>query len=170
MSKLSAEPIECPRGWGKVGFQMSGLFMLPFVSIGRTCPISAAESCSDCQFESNPDAMSLRENLGVLDEMRNQGVLTREEYEVRRSALVSLHPVPSRRAAFRTTAWILGPLGSLFALGGAFLALRHGSPSWSIAFWCMASIGAILIALTISFAALALRTEADVRLRENHGR
>lgn len=153
-NKLSSEPIECPRGWGKVGFQFNGGAMMPFLWLARSCPISGSETCSGCGHESNPDAVRLQENLVALEAMRQAGAINEEEFADRRKAVMTLHTTRGNHAGFRIAAWILGPLGLLFGGGGTVLALRVAEE-----FWVMTAFGAILLALTLSFAALGRKPE-----------
>ena len=148
--KLAAEPVDCPRGWGSVSFPASGVLVFGFVWVGRTCPLSGAENCAECGYQTNPDALKLNENLAALEQMRGSGTLTETEYGERRTALLTLHPMADATAGFRITAWILGPLGILFGAAGMVLAqqLHEG-------FWGLCGIGAVMLVLTISFANLA---------------
>lgn len=148
--KLAAEPIDCPRGWGSVTFPASGLFLGGIIWVGRTCPISGAENCAGCGYQTNPDALKLNENLAVLEQMRRDGTLTETEFGERRTALLTLHPEADATVGFRITAWILGPLGILFVAAGIVLAreLHEG-------FWGLGGVGAVMLVLTISFANLA---------------
>lgn len=152
--KLAAEPIDCPRGWGSVCFPASGVFTFGFVWIGRTCPISGAENCAGCGYQTNPDALKLHENLAMLEQMLGNGTLTEIQYGERRTALLTLHPIADATAGFRIAAWIMGPLGTLFAAAGIVLAREVHE-----AFWVLCGIGVVLLVLTISFAKLARRRQ-----------
>ena len=57
--KFSAEPIECPRGWGEVSFVLKFVLVPPIFVIGRRCPIGGVEQCKDCRYQVNPVSTDL---------------------------------------------------------------------------------------------------------------
>ena len=152
----ASPPVECPRGWGPVTFQLSGMLVLPFAIAGRKCPISGTETCATCTYASNPDSLRLGENLAELERLQQAGLLSKDEHAQRRSALLVLHAPGDPRIGYRTTAWILGPLGTLAMGAGLLIDLEE-----PVFFWLLTTIGGVLLALTISFAALGRRPSRD---------
>ena len=143
------DPVECPRGWGKVSFVGSFWFFPPVGGLSRTCPIGGVEQCGECKYASNPDAFRLADQLVELERLRGDGKVSDEEYATRRAAVVQLHVQPAGRSQ-EIAAWILGPLGALLAAAGTVLALQvHPG------FWGMAGAGAVLLVLGFSFWVLA---------------
>ena len=82
-----------------------------------------------------------------------KGVITVEEYELRRRALAActlVGKVSSPGSGARVAAWVLGPMGMVIALAGLVFAVsRHPG------FWAAAVVGAVMVALSLSFAMLA---------------
>ena len=59
LSKLkeaaSSEPVQCPRGWGEVSFNLDLEGFPPyFFGFSRKCPIGGVTSCTDCAHPFNP--------------------------------------------------------------------------------------------------------------------
>jgi hypothetical protein len=99
------------------------------------------------------DAQRLRQNLEELDALRKEGVLSDPEYAARRRMIVGM---TERRAGppgegSRVTAWILGPAGVALTTAGIWLGRTVDQE-----FWVMAGIGVTMLALCVSFTAIAL--------------
>ena len=150
----AAEPIQCPRGWGEVCFQISLGGLPPFFDVSRKCPIGGASECVSCRYPVKPeDAQRLRQNLEELDALRNEGVLSEPEYAARRRMIVGLveRTAGPPGEGCRITAWLFGPMGVILTAAGVWLAMTVGQE-----FWVMAGIGMAMLALCVSFTAIAL--------------
>jgi len=150
----TAEPIQCPRGWGKVCFQISLSGFAPFFDVSRKCPIGGASGCVSCQYPVKPeDAQRLRQSLEELDTLRKEGVLSEPEYAARRKMVVGpmVRKTGPSGEGCRITAWILGPAGVVLTAAGVWLG-------WNVdqEFWVMAGIGMAALALCVSFTAIAI--------------
>ncbi len=149
-----APPIDCPRGWGSVSFGLRGEAVLPWFEISRKCPIGGVAECASCGHPYNPDRVdNLRRGLDELENLRRDGVLTEAEAACQREGLMNLTGnTQATLENFRLTAWILGPLGFLFSAAGVILGiLMHPG------FYGLAGVGAVLLALCISFAGVSRR-------------
>jgi hypothetical protein len=150
----AAQPMQCPRGWGEVCFQLSLGGFPPFFDISHKCPIGGVSECVSCHYPVKPeDAQQLRRNLEELDSLRKERVLSELEYAARRRMIVGL---VERRTGppgegCRITAWLLGPVGVTLSIAGVWLATTVNPE-----FWVMAGIGMTTLALSISFAAISL--------------
>ncbi len=144
-------PFECPRGWGQVSFVSSAWVIPPLFGVDRRCPIGGVADCRSCSYASNPDALRITRQLEELERIQEVGTLTADEYTARRRAILHLHDgTEATRRAQRTTAWILAPLGLLFATVGLVLVAQvHNG------FWVLASAGGVMVALGLSFWALS---------------
>jgi hypothetical protein len=150
----AAEPIQCPRGWGEVCFQISLGGFPPFFDISRKCPIGGTSECVSCRYPVKPeDAQRLRQNLEELDTLRKEGVLSEPEYAARRRMIVGLveRKTGPPGEGCRITAWILGPAGVILTAAGVWLGRTVDQE-----LWVMAGIGMAMLALTVSFTAIAL--------------
>ena len=150
----AAEHIQCPRGWGEVCFQLSLGGMLPFFEVSRACPIGGTSDCVSCRHPVKPeDAQRLRQNLDELETLRKEGVLSEPEYAARRRMIVGLveRRTGSPGQGSRITAWIFGPAGVILTAAGVWLGINI-DPS----FWVMTGIGAAMLALCVSFTAIAI--------------
>ncbi len=150
----AAEPIECPRGWGEVSFQISLGGVTPFFTIDHTCPIGGVEACVSCDYPVKPeDGQRLRENLEQLDALRKEGVLSEPEYTARRQMIAGLveRKTSPPGEGYRIAAWLLGPAGLILTAAGVWLG-------WNVdpEFWAMAGVGMATLALCASFAAIAI--------------
>jgi len=146
------EPIECPRGWGQVPFQVQLELWEWLPQFGRTCPIGGVRECASCRYDAKPDVSRLSEQLAELARMRDNGELTPDEYGGQRHALTHIHltitPIPGHRS--RVAAWILGPLGITLVGVGAALSPVH------IGFLLALSIvGSVAASLGFSFGMLS---------------
>jgi hypothetical protein len=148
------DPVECPRGWGKVSFVGSFWFVPPFGGVSRACPIGGVEQCGECKYASNPDAFRLADQLAELERLHGDGKISTEEHATRRAAVVHLHVRPPGRG-LEIAAWIVGPLGALLAGVGPVLALQFHP-----GFWGLAGAGAALLVLGFSFWVLARSARA----------
>jgi len=158
LSKLkeatSSQPVQCPRGWGEVSFNLDLDGMPPyFFGFTRTCPIGGVTSCTDCAYPFNPeDVERLRENLTELTNLRDEGVLSESEYAIRRQMIIELQhgkdSLPGE--GFYTAAWTLGPLGVVIIGAGIWLV-----QAFHRAFVGVVIGGAIVLALSLSFAVVA---------------
>ena len=142
------EPLDCPRGWGSVAFNISAM-LFPWPMIDLECPISGKESCADCSYARNPDAFVLREQLEELARLEQEGLISPGERNARRVEMLELFGV---RDELRAAAWILGPLGLVFTLVGG--ALGFGYHAGFLVFACAGLVG---LALSLSFAVIASR-------------
>lgn len=150
----SSEPVQCPRGWGEVSFNLELEGLPPyFFGFSRTCPIGGVTCCTDCNHPFNPeDIERLREQLTELENLRDDGVLSESEYAIRRQMIIELtHGKDSLPGeGFHTAAWILGPLAAVIIGAGIWLAQTVHR-----AFYGMVIGGAIVLALSLSFAIVA---------------
>lgn len=150
----AAEPIRCPRGWGEVCFQLSMGGWLPFFEVSRMCPIGGVSECVSCRHPVKPeDAQRLRQNLEELDSLRKEGVLSDPEYAARRKMIIGLVKTKTGPPGegYRITAWILGPAGVILTAAGVWLGANVDQE-----FWIMAGVGTAMLALCVSFTAIAL--------------
>jgi hypothetical protein len=153
------EPIECPRGWGSVQFKLSVVWILLILIVERKCPISGKENCSECRYARNPDAFLLRENLEELTKLKREGLISAGEHDARQVEMLALFPAESGtdvRAVLRTATLILGPLGVVFTLAGAFLGFAYDA-----AFLFFACVGLIGLALALSFTMIVNRQNGN---------
>ena len=158
LSKLkdatSSQPVQCPRGWGEVSFNLNLEGLPPyFFGFSRTCPIGGVASCTDCAHSFNPeDVERLRENLIELVNLRDEGVLSESEYAIRRQLIIELRhgkdSLPGE--GFHIAAWTLGPLGIVIVGAGIWLALTFHQALVGVVIG-----GAILLGLSLSFAVIA---------------
>lgn len=122
--KFTADPIECPRGWGQVSFAPEVYLFPVFFGIERRCPIGGVESCTECRHPVDPGLTEhLRVQLEELNGLRGS-VLSEEEFLVRRRMIVEAWEPhdgdPGRAAA--VAALVLGPLGVLTVGAGWYLS------------------------------------------------
>jgi len=152
--RWAPEPIECPRGWGTVTFVLKFFLVPPIVWVERKCPIGGVTDCSKCRYTVNPDsAEQLRLRLEELDALRGS-TLSEEEFHIRRRLIVEAREarrgVPGESAA--AAAFVLGPLGFVALLAGAFLSIVvHPG------FLGLVGGGLVLSALAAGFAGLSIR-------------
>lgn len=144
------DPVACPRGWGDVSFVASVWVVPPLFGVDRRCPIGGVAQCGDCSYASNPDAFRLAEQFGELQRLRNEGLISADEFTQRRGAAIHLHPARPPGRPYAVAAWILGPLGALFTVVGISLA-----PAVHPALWGLAALGSVFLVLTVSFCGLA---------------
>lgn len=165
----SAEPIECPRGWGQVSFIRSVTLLPVVVAIERKCPIGGVDHCTKCRYPFEPGtAEQLRLRLEELDGLRGS-TLTEEEFRIRRRLIVDArdpqHRIPGMAAA--AAALVLGPLG-VVAIGAGWYFSLVVHPG----FLGLLGGGLVLSALAAGFTGLSmiqrrtLRTPPDVPLLE----
>ncbi len=150
----ATEPIQCPRGWGEVCFQVSVGGFPPFFEVSRKCPIGGASECVSCPYPVKPENVQrLRQNLEELDALRKEGVLSEPEHAARRRMIVGRtgRKKGPPGEGCRITAWIFGPAGVILTAGGVWLGRNVNQE-----FWVMAGIGLAMLALCISFTAIAL--------------
>ena len=153
-----AEPLDCPRGWGSVSFvtEIGGFW--PFFAVERKCPISGSSQCASCKYPFQPGPVeSLRSSLETLTGLRDDRILTEEEFLARRRHLIGLQDLmdqrkgqKSAREGYRAAAWILGPIGILVTALGVWLGQSIHPGLFGVA-----GGGVVLLALTLSFAALS---------------
>lgn len=148
----TAEPIECPRGWGSVTFLLKFFILPPIFSIDLSCPIGGVTDCSQCRYPVNPEsAERLRGRLEELDALRG-GTLSEAEFRIRRRLIVEAHEprqgVPGESAA--AAAFVLGPLGLVAIISGAFLSIAVHT-----GFLGLLGGGLVLGALAAGFAGLS---------------
>jgi len=142
-------PIQCPRGWGTVTFQPYVNASLVAIELTQTCPIGGVTSCAECQYLFNPDDIEgMRERLRILDDLRVEGVIIGEEYQVRRRHIIELREgtEKNKEEGFRVAAWIVGPLGLMLITVGSLL-------SWLVhmGFVALAGVGTVMLTLGLSF-------------------
>ena len=158
----AAAPIECPRGWGQVSFNMSFTGAPPFFfSVARQCPIAGVENCSSCKHPFNPHKTEmLRDELVQLRTLVDDGLMSDAEYFARRRMMISFQQFGAGTpgSASAITAFILVPLGALLA-GAGWWCGQNIHPG----FWAMAAGGALVLALGGSFAGISYwrRRELD---------
>ncbi len=163
-SRMSTHPIDCPRAWGEVTFNLSFETVLPWVSVERKCPISGSNTCMECMYPVNPDSFVLSKQLEELENAKQKYALTDEEYLNRRLALFTTFPPATTDCGFTVAAWVLGPLGVVFA--GTGLALVHYIHP---GFWGLVGPGAIMLALAYGFSGIATsRKENSVTANPDH--
>ncbi len=120
----TAEPVECPRGWGLVTFVRS-IALVPVVFvIDRRCPIGGVNDCTNCRYQVNPAAIQLfTQQLEELEALRGS-TLSDAEYRVRRRLIVQAraprHEDPGERAALGAA--VIGPLGWVTLGAGVLLS------------------------------------------------
>ena len=157
----TAEPIDCPRGWGKVSFFFEPgtswlLVHLPFAfDFTRRCPIGGVASCHECCYPFKPeDAERLRDNLDKLDALRKDRVLSESEYEVRRAMIIHLQDGTSQQPGdgFRAAAWLLGVPGLAVTVVSSWLAM---SMEPQILWTMLAFVGGVAVAASVSCGVLA---------------
>ena len=150
--KFSAEPIECPRGWGEVSFVLKFVLVPPIFVIGRQCPIGGVEQCKDCRYQVNPVSTDLlRVQLQELEGLRGS-TLSDAEYRIRRRLIVEAKApragIPGEGAA--AAALVLGPLGVVTIGAGWYLsAVVH------LGFLGLLGGGLVLSALAAGLAGLS---------------
>lgn len=152
----AAQPLECPRGWGSIAFNLEIGGFAPFFSLERKCPIGGVTKCDDCRHPLNPaNVEQLRTQLEQLEQLHADRKLSDREYAERRQKIIALenHGEQRRRDAFRIAAWVLGPLGVLSCGAGLWLTQQHGL---SLA---LTGLGGVMLALALSFAWLARPTQ-----------
>lgn len=167
----SSPPIQCPRGWGEVAFNLDLDYAvyLPFFGLSRTCPIGGVESCGSCKHPFKPeDAERLRENLLKLDELRQEKVLSEGEYAIRRKMIIELQDVAEALPgeAYRTSAWVVGLPGLVITVAAFLLAAVAESAIWIP----VAVGGAVMIALSVSFAIVASTKKREAKDRSHSAR
>ena len=150
--KFSAEPIDCPRGWGQVSFVRKLVLVPPIFVIGRRCPIGGVEHCRQCRYQVNPvSADLLRVQLQELEELRG-GTLSDAEFRIRRRLIIAAKApppgIPGQRAG--AAALVLGPLGVVTVGAGWYL-----SAAVHVGFLGLLGGGLVLSALAVGFAGLS---------------
>ena len=151
----SADPVECPRGWGSVPFTTKVDVAWPWwVSLDRKCPIGNVDSCVKCRHSYNPAEIdALSERLTELDSLRNRNGLSSEELAYRRRLILQMRDgltATGSEQGLRIAAWILGPLGTLITSTGVVIGM-----TLKPVFWFIAAGGGVMLALTLSFAAIS---------------
>ena len=161
------EPVECPRGWGQVLFQRQMDGFPPFCTLASRCPIGGVGSCTKCKHPYNPANIDvLRQALHDLDQLRKQGLVTEAEFNVRRQMIVFAQDYARPPGqGFVTASWTLGPLGLVIGSVGVFLTMHI-----HVAFIPIAMVGAVLLGLSLSFAALGRirRRAADTAMSQRN--
>ena len=151
--KFTAEPIECPRGWGTVTFVPSVFVLPPIFVLDRKCPIAGVDHCTKCRHPVKVGSVEeLRLQLVELDALRGS-TLSEGEFRIRRRLMVDVHVsdriIPGQAAA--TAALILGPLGVITVGAGWYL-----SKVVSLGFMGLMGGGLVLSALGAGLAGISM--------------
>ncbi len=157
-----ATPLRCPRGWGDVPFQVSLSLepYPPFVDFPRRCPIGGVETCVSCRHPFNPQRVDLlREELAQLRSLLDDGLMSGEEYDLRRKMTISFQLFGTRMPgrASSTAAFILAPIGTAIAVTGLICAV-----SIHPGFWGVVVGGSLILGLGGSFAGISHRRRRDM--------